>query len=365
MRAFVLMPFDEGFRKIYDLVITPALQKAGYEINRADTELDQQNVLKDVVRGIATADLVIVDLTTRNANVLYELGLSHALGRNTVLLAQSMDEVPFDLRSYRIVRYSTEFDEIDSLRQQLQEIGTKHKAGDIEFGSPVSDFLPDRDLESSKAIQSSPSVAEREEEESPPKEGFLDAIVNFESSSADIQERMFNVGASTEKVGNRAQAATQRMNALQQSGGPGMVVQAHRIAGEVGRALDEYADELEQESPGVAKAVETLINGGMAYTSWITSQSEIDRETAKNNREQLHELGTATEAGIKGLRGFRTNLEELSPISTDIGRGSRRAIAALDGVLGSLEQVQAFAEKAVGLLDERLRDPDDDDSSEA
>ncbi len=359
MRAFVLMPFDEGFRKIYDLVICPALESAGYDITRADSELDQQNVLKDVVRGIAMADLVIVDLTTRNANVLYELGLSHALGRNTVLLAQSMDEVPFDLRSYRIVRYSTEFDEIDTLKEQLVEIGKRHAAGEIEFGSPVSDFLTDKDLESTGSAVAPRTVAETDTVVPPPQEGFLDAIVNFEDSSSDIKERLLKVSASTEKVGDRAEAATQRMTALQRAGGPGLVAQAHKVASEVGKALDEYADELEQESPGVAANVEALINGGLAYTSWITSQAEIDRETAENNREQLHQLGTATKSGIEGLRSFRSNLEELSPISSDIARGSRRAIVALDGVLGSLEQVQAFAEKSVGLLDERLDTPDD------
>ena len=359
MRVFVLMPFDEEFRKIYDRLIVPAMERAGYEVSRADSELDQQNVLKDVVRGIAMADLVIADLTTRNANVLYELGLSHALRSNTVLLAQSIDEVPFDLRSYRIVRYSTEFDEVEKLVEQLEEIGTKHVEGDIEFGSPITDFLPDRDTETYKAMPSPEGVTAADTE---PEEGFLDAIVNFEASTTDIKDRLFRVGASTEKIGNQAQGATERMNALQRTGGRGIVAQAHKIASEMGAFLDEYADELELESPGVAADVEALINGGLAFTAWVTSQPEIDRETAKENRGQLNELGVATESGIEGLRSFRGVLEELSPISGDIARGSRRAIHALDQVLGSLEQVQAFTEKAVGLLDERLEDEPDDKS---
>jgi hypothetical protein len=357
MRAFILMPFDADFQKIYDRLIVPALEQAGFEVKRADSELDQQNVLKDVVRGIATADLVVADLTSRNANVLYELGLSHALGRNTVLLAQSIEEVPFDLRSYRIVRYSTEFDEVENLVSQLKEIGSRHAAGEIDFGSPITDFLPDKaSADSDSAQASAPPAPTASSADGASEEGFLDAFVNFEAAGGEIKDGMVRIAASTEKIGNRAEAATQKMNSVQQAKSPGIIIQAHKIASEMGAALEEYAQELEDESPGVASAVETLINGGMAFTSWVTSQSEIDRDTAEHNRDQLHELGVATEAGLNGLQGFRGNLVELAPISSDMGRGSRRAIAALDDVTESLEQVQAFTDKAVGLLDERIGD---------
>jgi hypothetical protein len=354
------MPFDDDFRKIYDRLIVPALNRAGYEVTRADSELDQQNVLKDVVRGIAMADLVIADLTSRNPNVLYELGLSHALGRNTVLLAQSMDEVPFDLRSYRIVRYSTEFDEAENLASQLEKIGEKHVDGEIEFGSPITDFLLDDKGGSDSSVSTLREVAD----ETGSEEGFLDAFVNFEGSSNDIKERLTRIGDSTERVGEKFESSSEKMRSIQRAGGPGVVVQAHRIASEVGNALGEFAQELEEESPGVATDVETLINGGMGFTSWVTSQTEIDIESAEVNREQLQELGTATAAGLNGLQSFRTNLVELGPISSDVARGSKRAIGALDGITGSLEQVQAFTEKAVDLLDERLAREQHESSSD-
>lgn len=73
LKAFVLMPFDPEFDLIFNKLIKPALEDVGYEVTRADSFLNQENILKDVVRGIAEADLVVADLTTLNANVFYEL----------------------------------------------------------------------------------------------------------------------------------------------------------------------------------------------------------------------------------------------------------------------------------------------------
>ena len=86
---------------------------------RADTSLDQQNVMRDVVHGIANADLVVADVTGLNGNVMYELGIAHGLGRPTVILSQAMSEVPFDLRAYRVQEYSTHFRDADQLRRAL------------------------------------------------------------------------------------------------------------------------------------------------------------------------------------------------------------------------------------------------------
>jgi nucleoside 2-deoxyribosyltransferase len=105
-RVFVLMPFDQEFAAIYEQLIKPSLEDVGYEVARADTLLTQQNILRDVIAGIAGASLVVADLTTLNPNVMYELGIAHGLQIPTVLIAQSIEDLPFDLRSYRVIQYS-------------------------------------------------------------------------------------------------------------------------------------------------------------------------------------------------------------------------------------------------------------------
>ena len=361
---------------MYDQLIVPALERVGYQVKRADSDLDQQNVLKDVVRGIAGADLVVAELTSRNPNVLYELGVSHALRRNTVLITQSMDEVPFDLRAYRVIRYSTQFDAASELGEQLEAIGTAHQDGGIDFGSPVIDFLPDSSIAnegpsmavepSSLPSKGSPSEDSGDSDENA-ADGYLDAILALESANTHITARMHAIAESTQKIGENFQAKTQEVTAIQAAGGPSVVASAHRVAGELGKALDQYAAELNAEGPQLADDIEELINAGLIFTAWLAEQDDVDIDEAISTRDSLATLGTATKEGLGALGGFRGTLVELSGISRDMARGTGRAITALDQISGALEQVEAFTEKAVDLLEERIPSdytPAEDDEPE-
>lgn len=117
--AFVLMPFTESWSSyIYRDFIQPLTRDCGLNCKRAD-ELFGRNVLTDIWRAIASCRLVIADLTARNPNVFYELGIAHTLGKPAVLLTQSMDHVPFDLRVQRIIPYTDNQPGYSALRSEL------------------------------------------------------------------------------------------------------------------------------------------------------------------------------------------------------------------------------------------------------
>ncbi len=162
-RAFVLMPFETEFNQIYSQLIKPALEDEGFEVLRADSTLDQQNILRTIVHNIDIADLVIAELTTSNPNVFYELGIAHGLKKSVVLLSQELGEVPFDLRSYKIVTYSTRFNEVHELQDRLREIARASREGLASFGSPVKDFAPSAATTSSSAAVESVSHVPEEE----------------------------------------------------------------------------------------------------------------------------------------------------------------------------------------------------------
>ena len=104
-RAFVLMPFTDELTAIYRTAVRPLLESVGYEVRRADDLGNQQSIIKDIVESIEAANLIIADLTGKNPNVMYEVGVAHARSRPTVLLTESIDDIPFDLRAYRAIRY--------------------------------------------------------------------------------------------------------------------------------------------------------------------------------------------------------------------------------------------------------------------
>src|SRR5438874_7748309 len=130
--AFVIMPFSHDFERVFTELIQPAL--SNYEVIRADSRLHQQNILRSIVEGIHAADLVIAEVTDTNANVMYELGAAHALGKPTVMMTQSIDRLPFDLRSYLVQVYALEGKQATAFVERLREIGAKHAAGLLRFG---------------------------------------------------------------------------------------------------------------------------------------------------------------------------------------------------------------------------------------
>lgn len=55
--------------------------------------------------GINGAKVLVAELTKRNPNVFYELGLAHALKKPVVLVSSNSDDVPFDLQHIRVIYY--------------------------------------------------------------------------------------------------------------------------------------------------------------------------------------------------------------------------------------------------------------------
>lgn len=103
--VFILCPFNEQMDDLCANVLRPSVLQLGLTSARADDFSTTTSVMKDIWKGIISAQAVIADCTGRNANVFYEIGLCHALGKPTILLTQNIDEMPFDLRDVRTIVY--------------------------------------------------------------------------------------------------------------------------------------------------------------------------------------------------------------------------------------------------------------------
>lgn len=103
--CFVLMPFEKSFNPIYREAVKPAARKAGLKIKRADEIFGVKPIVQDIWENINKSAVIIAELTSRNTNVFYEVGLSHALPKPIIFITQTMDDVPFDLKYVRCLRY--------------------------------------------------------------------------------------------------------------------------------------------------------------------------------------------------------------------------------------------------------------------
>jgi len=104
--CFVMQPFAMPLGDYYEKVYKPAIEKAGLKPVRADADIFGTGKIMDQVwEGINTAKVLVAELTSRNPNVFYELGLAHALRKPVVLVSSREEDVPFDLHHIRVIYY--------------------------------------------------------------------------------------------------------------------------------------------------------------------------------------------------------------------------------------------------------------------
>lgn len=104
--CFVMQPFAAPFGDYYEKLYKPAIEKAGLGPVRADADIFGTGKIMDQVwRGINAAQVLVAELTSRNPNVFYELGMAHALEKPVVLVSSNEEDVPFDLHHIRVIYY--------------------------------------------------------------------------------------------------------------------------------------------------------------------------------------------------------------------------------------------------------------------
>jgi hypothetical protein len=105
--VFVVMPFSiESLNIVYEDFVRPTLDDLCHlHPERGDDVFGSNVIMDDITNSIRRARLIIADLTGRNPNVFYEVGIAHALNKQVLLMTQSIEDVPFDLRHRRALVY--------------------------------------------------------------------------------------------------------------------------------------------------------------------------------------------------------------------------------------------------------------------
>jgi hypothetical protein len=365
MQAFVLMPFDPEFQSIYADLIKPALEDVGYEVRRADSVIDQHNILRDVVEYIVRADLVIAELTSLNPNVMYELGIAHALAKPTVMLAQRISDVPFDLRSYRIISYSENFREVHKLQDRLKEIAQQHREGTISFGNPVTDFAPSVSSAHQVVAVSAVDVLHI----SPPMQahpkgernlshdddlGWLDVQADLERAQQDISNYMQRLGEIAEQINADMDPVVQRLN--QSNPQSTSASQRRALLGSGAVVISRFASGVEGELPGLRDAWERFAANSDRLATLASLESETDRQSANEVIVVLEEFAVAITRTLESVVGLKESLNPLRGTTRDLNRSLRQVDEVVDALVGVMEVGLSSAARVKNIIQDRLQD---------
>ena len=126
--CFVIMPisdidgYDKGhFNRVYEHLIKPACEQAGFEPIRADDTSKANVIMVDILQKILECEMAICDLSSRNPNVFYELGFRQAFNKKTVLIKDLKTAMPFDISGIRTLAYNESL-RIDEVKKTIPEI---------------------------------------------------------------------------------------------------------------------------------------------------------------------------------------------------------------------------------------------------
>lgn len=196
MKAFVIMPFDDPIaNNLYDLSTKPVCKEFGLEVQRADEIFTTNPILDDIVTAIEEASVIIADISGKNPNVFYELGMSHMLKRKQTIMIthEEYKGVPFDISHFRIIKYentiSGKTNYETQLRRTLRNILRDYKSiYKREFEMTLDVFLATKrssDLYQLMSLAKTPSPLKRDERLV--VEGHNEQIGRFSSESYSVE----------------------------------------------------------------------------------------------------------------------------------------------------------------------------------
>lgn len=100
--VFVLTPYHEQFSDTFT-TIKNSCSSVGLNAKRGDEEHVSGDILSHTLKLMTQARLIIANIDGRNPNVFYELGIAHALNKDIIIVSSSLEDVPVDVKSNRIV----------------------------------------------------------------------------------------------------------------------------------------------------------------------------------------------------------------------------------------------------------------------
>ncbi len=129
-KCFVIMPISdpEGyetghFKCVYEDILRPAIEAAGYEAFRVDEQKSSNLIQVSIIEEIINAPMAVCDLSTRNPNVLFELGIRQAFDLPVVLVQEEGTKRIFDISNINTIDYRSKliYREVIDDRTKIKE----------------------------------------------------------------------------------------------------------------------------------------------------------------------------------------------------------------------------------------------------
>jgi hypothetical protein len=293
--------------------------------------------------------LIVADLTNGNENVFYEVGVAHALNKPTILMTQQLDELPFDLRAYRTIGYSTHFSRIDVAKARLTEFANAALNTPDTFGNPVSDYFKQNKIplplgsgaQTEKKTTNSDFV-DANNAYADESLGLIDYAAQLEEEMHDltviITESSDGMVAFNDELTSTLEASplntgtsSERRNALKK-----LASHMRHYAGQLNVANKKYKDKLSK----VDEAVMFLLEFS------LTNHAHEDPEALTEFLATMNSLQLQATSAQGSLGDLLTQLRSLPRLQKDFNIAKRSLADELEQYIENILLTAAMAERA-------------------
>lgn len=345
--VFVITPFGDDFLALYDELSNKFENQ--YKFTNAGDLDNQQNIIKDIVQGINSADIIIADLTGLNPNVFYELGLAHAMNKKVIIITQDLSELPFDIKSYRANEYSLQFNKLPNLIKELEKLLDGAISDKVSYGNPISDYIPDffngKIMESHKNNnEKSPEKVESSDVEDIDEEdrGYLDYITTINESSDEMSDEITQLGEELSRMNSSIENASKDIERLNKQGGDSNTKAIRSVCRRLSKPIEDFNGKLGSHIESIFQNWDNIEND---YLSLLDNRyMQTDSGQIKESMDSLVSLQDAIETAYSSVEEFRDSLEG--------GLGmERRLTKAINNLRDGLEKYLNMSDTMISSID--------------
>lgn len=351
--VFCIMPFNEECLELFSHLKKHFIDTFEF-INAGDMD-NQQNILKDIVSGISKATVIIADVTGLNANVFYELGLAHAMNKKVIIITQQIDEVPFDIKSYRANEYSLLFYKVPKLIEELEKLLNGALDDSIKYGNPVSDFSPNYFTQNSQsyskplihdnADESTQASHEKDSESDDNQEdGFLDNIANINDNLNKMTDEINTMNAEMEEMGDATNLSSREIERVSAQSGTTDPAFIRNVCRKLAVPISSFAEKLYIHTDNISQSWTIIENN---YLALLDNPFTCQAKNIIEIKKSINSL-----SGLKGnILDANKEIENLSHIMYGNKGIERKLTKAINEAVNGLNSFLSMTNTIVSSID--------------
>ena len=357
LNVFMIMPFQEQFLGLYEMIKNKLGGK--YNFSNAGDLDNKQNILQDIVTGIAKADVIIADVTGLNPNVFYELGLCHALDKKVILITQDISELPFDIKSYRVDEYTTEFWKTEQIINKIDKNLEGAKDGSVQYGNPIKDFYP-KDI-----VKLNNSTHENSENFEEDEKGFLDYVADINEDTNKLTEELNKMIEEQNEMTQQMEFATNEINRVSKSPSSGNAGFVRNIARKVGSHIQEFSNKMELHNNEFEDIWRRIENNFLDLIDNKYMENDDNKEGLINSliglnsmKNSIIESNDKIEEMISSFSSIKGMERKLTQAVNSLEEQMKTYIFIMQSAYASIDRIINKAELLVGKIDFEINDFD-------